>query len=41
MLIQHYQNPNKKKGINKESVVLLFGTEGATDPEIYKSIIKG
>ena len=31
----------KKIGINKESIVLLFGTEGATDPEIYKSIIKG
>jgi len=26
-------------GLNKESIVLLFGTEGATDPEIYRSII--
>ena len=30
----------KKIGINSESVVLLFGTEGATDPEIYHSIIQ-
>ena len=29
----------EKIGINSESVVLLFGTEGATDPEIYNSII--
>ena len=29
----------EKIGINSESVVLLFGTEGATDPEIYDSII--
>jgi hypothetical protein len=26
-------------GLNKESIVLLFGTEGATDPDIYRSII--
>jgi phosphatidate phosphatase APP1 len=25
--------------LNKESIVLLFGTEGATDPEIYSSIV--
>ena len=30
----------KKIGINSESVILLFGTEGATDPEIYHSIIQ-
>ena len=30
----------KKIGINSESVILLFGTEGATDPEIYHSIIE-
>ena len=29
----------KAMGLNKESIVLLFGTEGATDPEIYRSII--
>jgi hypothetical protein len=27
--------------LNKESIVLLFGTEGATDPEIYSSIVSG
>jgi diaminopropionate ammonia-lyase len=26
-------------GLNKESIVLLFGTEGATDLEIYNSIV--
>jgi hypothetical protein len=25
--------------LDKESIVLLFGTEGATDPEIYSSIV--
>jgi len=30
----------QKTGINKESTILVFGTEGATDPEIYKSIIE-
>jgi len=33
-------NMARKMGINNESTILLFGTEGATDPEIYKSIIK-
>ena len=27
--------------LNNESIVLLFGTEGATDPEIYHSIVSG
>ena len=27
--------------INKNSRVLIFGTEGATDPEIYEEIING
>ncbi len=27
--------------LNKESIVLLFGTEGATDPEIYHLIVSG
>ena len=30
----------KKIGINSESIILLFGTEGATDPKIYHSIIR-
>jgi len=29
----------KKMGLNQNSRVLLFGTEGATDPDIYKEII--
>jgi len=28
-------------GLNKESVVLLFSTEGDTDPVSYQSIIRG
>ena len=27
-------------GLNKDSVVLLVGTEGATDPELYAKLIK-
>jgi diaminopropionate ammonia-lyase len=27
--------------LNNESIVLLFGTEGATDPEIYHSFVSG
>ena len=30
----------KSTGLNKESIVLLFGTEGATDPDIFRSIIE-
>ena len=30
----------KSTGLNKESNILLFGTEGATDPDIYRSIIE-
>jgi len=30
----------KSIGLNHESIILLFGTEGATDPQIYKSIIE-
>ena len=29
----------KKISLNSNSIVLLFGTEGATDPEIYDAII--
>ena len=28
-------------GLNSESRILLFGTEGATDPELYKEIVTG
>jgi len=28
-----------KLGLNKDSVVLLFGTEGATDPELYEALV--
>ena len=33
------QKVSETMGLNQESVILLFGTEGATDPEIYNSII--
>jgi len=33
------QKISETMGLNDESVVLLFGTEGATDPEIYHSIV--
>ena len=33
------QNISEAMGLNDESIVLLFGTEGATDPEIYSSIL--
>jgi diaminopropionate ammonia-lyase len=25
-------------GLNRDSVILVFGTEGATDPELYRKI---
>ena len=31
---------SEKIDLNTDSIVLLFGTEGATDPEIYHSILK-
>tara|TARA_B110000444_G_scaffold250942_1_gene278099 strand:- start:8268 stop:8420 length:153 start_codon:yes stop_codon:yes gene_type:complete len=49
MLIQYFKNAKKNKSsypeelksvLNKESIVLLFGTEGATDPDIFRSIIE-
>jgi len=40
MEIMKTQDIAKKLKLDFESIVLLFGTEGATDPEIYDSIIK-
>lgn len=31
----------RELSLGKDSVVLLIGTEGATDPELYESILKG
>jgi diaminopropionate ammonia-lyase len=28
-------------GLGAESRVLLFGTEGATDPEVYAKLVQG
>jgi len=28
-------------GFDRSSVILLIGTEGATDPELYRSIVDG
>ena len=41
-LIEITKSPQiaEKIGLNSESIILLFGTEGATDPEIYNSIIQ-
>jgi diaminopropionate ammonia-lyase len=33
------RNISEAMGLNEESIVLLFGTEGATDPEIYSAIV--
>ena len=38
--IMKTQDIAKKLELDSDSIVLLFGTEGATDPEIYNSIIK-
>ncbi len=38
--IMKAQDIAEKIKLDSESIVLLFGTEGATDPEIYNSIIK-
>ena len=40
LALMRKNNMARKMGINNESTILLFGTEGATDPEIYKSIIE-
>jgi diaminopropionate ammonia-lyase len=39
LALQHDPAMAKKLDLNKNSRVLLFGTEGATDPEIYSHII--
>ena len=41
-LIEITKSPEiaEKIGLNSDSIILLFGTEGATDPEIYNSIIQ-
>ncbi len=31
----------RSMGFNRSSVILLIGTEGATDPELYRSIVDG
>ena len=31
----------RELSLGRDSVVLLIGTEGATDPELYESILKG
>ena len=38
--VVHDEGMTKKLALNSDSVVLLFGTEGATDPDIYKAITK-
>lgn len=35
------ENLSKSIGISKESVILVIGTEGATDPEIYSYLVEG
>jgi len=34
-----YSDLRRSLNINKESIVLLFNTEGATDPENYRKIV--
>ncbi|MEK9786048.1 MAG: diaminopropionate ammonia-lyase [Gammaproteobacteria bacterium] len=40
-LVAAHQKPSVAKGmqIDEQSVVLIFGTEGATDPELYESLV--
>ena len=40
MEIMKSQETAQKMALNSNSIVLFFGTEGATDPEIYNSILK-
>jgi len=35
-----YDELRKEVGLDEESVVLMFSTEGATDPENYRRIIE-
>ena len=41
-MLQAHMNPARwdEMGFDANSVVLLIGTEGGTDPELYKSIIE-
>ena len=32
-------NARKRLGLRRDSTVLVFGTEGATDPEVYRKIV--
>jgi len=40
-LVAAQQKPDVAKAmqIDEKSVVLLFGTEGATDPELYETLV--
>ena len=42
-LLQAHKNPQhwQSMGFGANSVVLLIGTEGATDPDLYAKIISG
>ena len=39
MLMDEYKELREHLGLNKDSKVLLFSTEGDTDPDRYKSIV--
>lgn len=39
VLLEEYQELRNHLGLNKESKILLFSTEGDTDPKRYKSIV--
>lgn len=39
MLLDEYKDLRKHLGLNKDSKVLLFSTEGDTDPDRYKAIV--
>jgi diaminopropionate ammonia-lyase len=39
MLLDEYKELKEHLGLNKDSKVLLFSTEGDTDPDRYKAIV--
>jgi diaminopropionate ammonia-lyase len=39
MTDDNYKDLRKKIGLNKDSQILLFSTEGDTDPIRYKNIV--
>ncbi len=41
MTLEDYESYRKQLGLNKESVILLFNTEGYTDQENCQKIVKG